>query len=81
MPTEKKLFLVAYDYGPGGLWGAMLAGSKEEIKAVYPELHIVDERPAWMSKERYDEIWTGEPYDVDGAASGMLSALLADRQR
>lgn len=36
MAGEKRHFLVAYDYGMGGLWGIMLAKSEDEIKAKYP---------------------------------------------
>jgi len=49
MEADKKLFLVAYDYGMGGLWGAMLAHSEEEIHAEYPELSVAHERPRWMT--------------------------------
>ena len=44
-------FLVCYDYGMGGLWGVLMAPSAAAIEARYPDLHIADEPPAWMSSE------------------------------
>jgi len=80
MTDDKKLFLVAYDYGMGGLWGAMRARSEAEIRQVYPELGIAHERPAWMTEERYAQICTEEMHDIDEDAPwGILEALLADR--
>lgn len=77
---EKASFLIAYDYGAGGLWGVMHARSEEEIAVAYPELTVVHERPKWMSDERYEEL-AESPYDIDGAPWGMLNAVLADRER
>jgi hypothetical protein len=79
--NEKRLFLVAYDYGSGGLWGAMMARSEDEIRREYPELAIVQHRPRWMTDERYDQICNEELHDVDGAPWGILNALLVDRGR
>jgi hypothetical protein len=75
---SKSPFLVAYDYGMGGLWGVMLARSADEIRTIYPELGIAGERPAWMSEETYEQL-ADDPYDIDGAPRGLLNALLADR--
>lgn len=80
MSDDKTPYLVAYDYGAGGLWGVMLAGSEEKIAATYPELAIVRERPKWMTDERYAEL-AETPYDIDGAPWGLLNVLLADRER
>lgn len=81
MTNEKRAFLVAYDYGMGGLWGIMLARSEEEIKAAYPELGVAHERPAWMSDERYEQLCKEELHDIDGAPWGIINALLADREK
>ena len=81
MSDEKILFLIAYDYGMGGLWGAMRARSEGEIKAKYPELGIAHERPPWMTDERYEQICHEELHDIDGAAWGILNAVLADREK
>lgn len=81
MTDDKKLFLVAYDYGMGGLWGAMLAHSEAEIKAAYPELGIANKRPPWMTDDRYEQICSEELHDIDGAPWGILNAVLADRAK
>ena len=79
--APKRPFLIAYDYGTGGLWGAMLARSESEILAKYPELAVVHDRPRWMSEEDLERIYEERVYDVDGAPWGLLDALLADRTR
>ena len=72
MPNEKRPFLVAYDYGMGGLWGVMLARSEDEIRDRYPELGVARTRPAWMSDERYDQLYEEELHDIDGAPWGII---------
>jgi hypothetical protein len=57
-------FLVAYDYGMGGLWGILMAPSAQAISARYPELIVVAERPEWMDDERYERL-RGEPLWLD----------------
>ncbi len=79
--TDKKLYLVVYDYGMGGLWGAILARSEDEIKERYPELGIAHQRPAWMTEADYERICDRELHDIDGAPWGILNALLADREK
>jgi hypothetical protein len=80
MDTNKRPFLIAYDYGTGGLWGVMHARSPEQIKAIYPELFVVAEPPPWMDAEELLHL-EETPYDIDGAPWGLLNALLADRDR
>ncbi|MCA1696584.1 MAG: hypothetical protein LC749_18710 [Actinobacteria bacterium] len=77
----KREFLVAYDYGGGGLWGVMFADDKEQIRASYPELGIALERPAWMTEERLQELRDREWHDIDGAPWGILNVIIADRGR
>jgi hypothetical protein len=81
MSDQKRPFLVAYDYGMGGLWGVMLAHDEQEIAERYPELIVVHERPPWMTDELHRDIWEGSRYDVDGPVTGMLEAVVADRER
>jgi hypothetical protein len=78
---RQDAFLVAYDYGTGGLWGAMLARSEAEIKSVYPELGIAHERPPWMTDDRYEQICAEELHDIDDKPWGILEAVLADRAK
>lgn len=77
----KKEFLVAYDYGMGGLWGIMLARSEEEISALYPELKIAEARPKWMTDERYLRLKSDEYHDIDDVPWGLLNVVLADRRK
>jgi hypothetical protein len=79
--ASKRLYLVAYDYGMGGLWGAMLARSEREILASYPELSIAHERPRWMSEAEFEDICREGLYDVDGPPWGLLNVVLDDRTR
>lgn len=79
MTADPRPFLVAYDYGMGGLWGVILADSRESIVRQYPELTVVAERPAWMSDERYQRLMS-DPYELDAPPRGMLLAVLADRR-
>jgi hypothetical protein len=73
-------FLVAYDYGMGGLWGVMYAPSSNAIKAKYPELAIVSSRPDWMNAEHFERM-RSEPLWLDSPPSGLLLALLDDRSK
>jgi hypothetical protein len=80
-PSEKTPFLVCYDYGMGGPWAVIDARNESEIAAKYPEVTVVHSLPEWMDAGRYEAIYTTRRYDVDGEPSGMLEAVLADRQR
>ncbi len=80
MDITKQAFLVAYDYGTGGLWGVMLARSATEISEIYPKLFIVGEPPTWMDMDELRRL-ERTPYDIDGPPWGLLKALLADRER
>jgi hypothetical protein len=80
METAKRPFLVAYDYGMGGLWGVMYARSAEEIHTAYPELVIIDTPPVWMDTEELQHL-QDSPYDIDGAPWGILNAVLDDRSK
>jgi hypothetical protein len=77
--SPDKPFLVAYDYGMGGLWGVLLAPSKEAIQAKYPELGIADEPPEWMSPERFDSLRAEPLWLDDEPPQGLLGVLLSDQ--
>jgi hypothetical protein len=72
-------YLVAYDYGMGGLWAVMIAPSAEAITAECPELVIVEERPTWMDDDRYGQL-RDDALELNGAPRGILNAVLADRR-
>ena len=80
MTESKTDFIVAYDYGNGGLWGLLRARSREEIESVFPELAILDEPPPWMSTERFAEL-ASDPYDIDAPPRGMIEALVGERSK
>jgi hypothetical protein len=74
-------FLVAFDYGMGGLWGVLIAPSVDAIADRYPELSVADAMPPWMTTadlERHREapLWLD-----DEPPQGLLKALVADRER
>lgn len=76
-------FLVAYDYGNGGLWAVVLAPSREAIVAKYPEVNVVDERPKWLTAERY-EAMRASPLWLDDdppQSPSVFAAVLAARSR
>jgi hypothetical protein len=77
----KKEFLIVYDYRSGGLWGFMRARSAEEILAKYPELSVERQRPSWLTDDLIAEIKRAETHDIDEDPSGLLNAVLAERNR
>jgi hypothetical protein len=72
-------FIVAYDYGMGGLWGVLDAPSESAIREVYPELAVVHKQPAWMTDSQLERMKKNERYNLNDPPHGMLKALLADR--
>ncbi|GAB3778152.1 hypothetical protein GCM10027601_02590 [Nocardioides ungokensis] len=73
-------FLVCYDYGSGGLWGILTAPSEDAVRAKYPELTIAEVRPPWMDDEHIGQLYA-EPLRLDDPPTGLLAALVADRER
>lgn len=74
-------FLVAYDYGMGGLWGIVIASSASDILARYPEVAIAESLPSWMSEDdlqrkRAEPLWLD-----DAPPQGLLGVVIADRGR
>ena len=76
--VSDREFLVAYDYGMGGLWGVIVAPSEDAILAKYPELQVVPERPEWMDDETFDRLHA-DLLCLDDAPTGILRAVVADR--
>lgn len=70
-------YLVAYDYGSGGVWFWLKANSKSAVRDAYPELEIVDEIPTWMDD---DEASGLDRYDLDASPQGFLNSLLEQRR-
>ena len=71
-------FLVSYDYGMGGLWAIVRADSAEAIAERYPELTVVESRPAWMTDEHVADL---PQYDLDAPPSGVLLVVIDDREK
>jgi len=74
-------FLVAYDYGQGGLWGVLIAPSATAITTRYPELAVVETLPPWMTPADLEH-WRETPLWLDDEPpQGLLKAVLAARDR
>lgn len=79
--TGKTRFLVAHDYGMGGLWALVWARSAEEIRAAFPELEVVPEWPAWATDATKRRIEETDTYDLDtDRDKGLLAALIRERR-
>ena len=72
-------FLAVHDYGTGGIWVIIHARSEQEIIALYPELAVVKERPAWMTDAIYSTIKERMSFDLDQPPSGWLVDLIQAR--
>ncbi len=69
-----KRYLVLYDYGTGGVWATMAAGSAEAIAQKYPLLAVVA-RPDWMTDQIYEGLTA---YSLEQEADDFLRALSAE---
>jgi hypothetical protein len=78
MTKRRQKFLVAFDYGQGGVWGFVLASSKEDIWRRFPRLQIVDSRPPWMTDEFADRLSVD---DIDGPYRGVLADIETELSR
>lgn len=76
---EPGEFLVAYDYGMGGLWGVLVAPSREAIVKKYPELGIAAALSAWMNPQRLERLRHDPLWLEEEPPQGLLEALVADR--
>jgi len=72
-------FLVAYDYGMGGLWALVAAPTAAAILSAYPEVEVVDERPPWLDDDEYAKLDHLRLDDED--PQGLLRVVIADRGR
>ena len=78
----KREFLVAYDYGMGGVWGFARARSETEILKALPELKVAPGIPAWMTPEYESNVRAVSSFTIGEAATypDWLQALVADRR-
>lgn len=75
----KQPFLVAYDYGQGGVWAIVSAESASEIEGRFPELAVIAEPPKWMTPEELQAIEREATYDID-ETSGLLADIVRRRR-
>jgi len=68
----KRPYLVVYDYGQGGVWAYVWAGSAAELKRLYPELTVVRQLPGWVSEHELPS------YDAEHA-KGLLADITRNR--
>lgn len=73
---DQPRFLVVYDYGQGGVWAYVLADSRADILACYPELTVVEGPPSWMSDELKASLRT---YRLVGTEPGLLADIRRSR--
>lgn len=71
-------FLVVYDYGQGGVWAVVLAKSSSAITEKFPELRVVEQRPSWMSDEKFQRL-KAEALDLASPA-GLLEDIMRMRE-
>ena len=74
-----RRYWVVYEYGQGGVWAVVAARSAEEIRAHFPELGLVADRPGWMSDDLAARL-EANVLDLD-RPTGLLADLLAERAR
>jgi hypothetical protein len=76
MPTtERREFLAVYDYGMGGIWMKILAGSREEIASRYPQLTVYpeNERPEWLTEAAEENYTRNMRFDLDAHEGTWLA--------
>lgn len=62
---EKQRFLVAYDYGQGGVWAFVWARSVEEIHDKFRDLQVIESMPSWLTGEQLAVTEQRMTFDVD----------------
>ena len=69
--AAKREFLVAYDYGMGGVWAFVSADTDEEILKRYPQLQVFNEIPKELDSETVKKLERCDLY----APTGWLALL------
>ncbi len=60
----RRAFLTLYDYGTGGVWASIRAGSADDIRARFRDISVYDDPPAWMTDTHRASIEASGVYDV-----------------
>jgi hypothetical protein len=69
------VILVAYNYGQGAVWAYVRAPAADAINTAFPELAVITEHPAWMSKAEAERL---PILDLDHP-TGLLADILRTR--
>jgi hypothetical protein len=69
-------YLVSYDYGMGGAWWFIKAGSPDEIREASPDLKVYDQVPDWMLEGHWSAI---KADDLRNPQSKALRGILAGK--
>ena len=77
---SKKKFLVGRDYGTGGYFLYVIADSFEQIKAIYPELVLIEQEPEWFEGDIKAGIAKSATYALDDEPSGLLADIVKQRE-
>ena len=82
-PADKTTFLVCFDYQKGGLWCLVDARNADEIRALHPQLYVVEKDPPWivqMTRKAFDAKCetNGNHWDID-APPELWQRVLAQR--
>ena len=73
---SSKRYLAVYDYGSGGVWMYVRAASKDQIRARFPGLSVVNEEPSWMTLGVKKKLQDSMSFDAD-KPTGLLRSLRA----
>jgi hypothetical protein len=72
----KQRFLVAYDYGQGGVWAFIWARTEADIRRAFRDLEVVDSPPAWMSSHDLAVIEERMTFNIDNVKTDDWIARL-----
>jgi hypothetical protein len=80
LSSDKRPYLVVYDYGMGGVWLLIDARSTQEIESKFPKLKAYEDKPDWMTEEdkaQYvnDVENINYHWDIDKKPTGWLEDL------
>jgi Trk K+ transport system NAD-binding subunit len=60
-----QTFLIAHDYGMGGVWAYVRAASPDEIQARFLEVTVYESPPEWMDEALRARIEARGVWDVE----------------
>lgn len=63
--SEKRRYLVVYDYGQGGVWAFVWARSEAEIEDTFRDLKVVEDMPSWLIGDALVKTEQRMTFDID----------------